>query len=1119
MLFRRYWKIMVSLVVIAALALALVNGMFNAWQSLDLSIGNYLREYGIADAVLSTDVTDTDVAEAIRQVDGVERVVARLTGSSRLVTPSGTELTAQIISMDKEDILRLHHWADSEVPSGDYVLVDNWFAKHNGISAGDILQIRTGEEEYRPFTVAAVVSAPETLERSKMNLGGSYYPDFGFVYAPISLLATETEKELLRMTEEWKGKEAEYLQAEKEMKDAWESGQAELAEAWSELEKQEKDFQAKQEDLKAQINDLTQARVQLTLGRKELDDGEKTAEQRKEQLEAALERTTAQLLELEDRQADLSEVRNDLSSLLVRLEDAKGRLAASRDQISGTEAQLQSTIRIMKSARSAWQRVRSSDADTELPDEFAEQGYSSVADLESGAAALGLTPKQLDSWISQAEGGAAQLAGGRNRIQNGILQINQDYLPEVRNYLEESERGLETVAEIHETLQAGIADLESGLQAISDFEQEAPENRAEIDQKLQEVEEGLQAIYGGLQEGETALSEGRQQLEEKTAEAAEAHTEAEAELESGAGELQKAWEELSAWKGYTPLRNEFLIWFSPEVTDHRQALLAVEQVLAVPVQNSELYSDSRVAKIIYDNLDPLWSMSVFVPLLFVGIMMAVLFLFLSIMIRQSRQHIGILRALGISLGRIRRVFSVTCVLLMLAAAVLGGASSLLITGIFNRYNESFLSIPSFVDCFSWPVFALSTAVFVLLSLVAVWISSGTLAGIQPAEAVSRRVAVPPKVGRLSRFLLRGCSPLSKFSLLSLKRRPFRFVASVVCISGAVSMIFASFSFLVSKNEILKEVFDRQIRYDAQVLLAEEPDTALLEEIRALDSVAAAEPFLSREEELSFGGKSVRGTLVFLEPDTVMVSLTDPQGRPMGFPEEGIVLSGTVAETLGVKAGDTVLVGRTETVVAGVSRQLTAGCQYLPAKDAGRYRTAGQAGLMLRLRDGADGADVLVRFSRREGYITTVWRALMQKSYSELFESYDMYTWLLVILCAVVGIFIVVTTGRNNLQEQKLSLSVLRVVGFRREQISAHWFLQSLLVFLFSLILGFLVGKITAVKSLELLSNSSRRLEYVHSLYQYGMAAACTFVFLLVGHLITMRNMKHWDLVQNTKGRE
>ena len=188
MIFRRYRKIMIPLVVIAALAIALINGMFNAWQSLDVSMKDYLDTYGIADAVISTDITAEDTASVIRRQEGVSRVIARLTGSSQMITSSGTQLTAQIISMDKNDILQLFRWEEHESPSDNYVLADRWFAEKNGISAGDILKIRTGKDEWREFSVAGIVSAPETLSRTKLDIGGKFYPDFGFLYAPVSLL-------------------------------------------------------------------------------------------------------------------------------------------------------------------------------------------------------------------------------------------------------------------------------------------------------------------------------------------------------------------------------------------------------------------------------------------------------------------------------------------------------------------------------------------------------------------------------------------------------------------------------------------------------------------------------------------------------------------------------------------------------------------------------------------------------------------------------------------------------------------------------------------------------------------------------------------------------------------
>lgn len=1108
MVFRRYGKIMVSLVMIAALAVALVNGMYNAWESLDITLKTYLTEYGIADASISADITDTDAAEKILQVDGVANVLARLTGSSQIETPSGNMLTAQIISMDKEDFLRLYHWEDSREPEGDYILADYWFALNNGISAGDELQIRTGENEYRPFTVAAVISAPETLERTKLNLGGRYYPDFGFLYAPLSLLETETEKEKRRMTAEWKEKEAEYLQAEKEFQENWNEGQEELAKAGEELEKQEKAFEEKRTELRDRIRELTEGRARLIVGRKELADAEGTAEERKKELEEQLARVAEQLLETEDKQAELTEVRNDLGSLLVQLEDAKGRLGTARDMITRKEVQVTAALQALKTARTLWQQAGSADMGIDM------------AAVEADLAARGISPAELDSWISLAENGITQMNTGKNRIQSGIAEINGTYLPEIQSYLEETEQGLEAAAEIHEALQDGITQMEAGLKSIEDFEREAPDNREEINRKLQEVEEGLQTIYDGLSEGETALEEGRKELEEKSAEAGKSLSEAADELAEGAKSLQEAWDELTAWKGYTPLRNEFLIWFDADVTDRKAVLKAAEAVLDVPVVNSELYEDSQVAWTINDNLVTMRAMSVAVPLLFVGIMMLVLFLFLSIMIRQSRQSIGILRALGFSKARVRHVFSLACVIMMILASLLGGGLSLAITQIFNRYYKKFFLLPFYTDVFNGTVFALSAAAFVLLGLIAVALSSGALSSIQPAEAVARQVSTPPKVGRMSRLLLRRVKPLSKFSLLSLRRNPFRFISSVISIAGAVSIIFAALSIIVTKNEILKDVFERNLLYDAQVFFSpEDLEEETEAKIRRIESVSEAEQFWAREEDISYQGRSVRKNLLFLEPETTMVSLTDMRNRPMAYPREGIVLSGSVAKELGVKEGDMVTVGETEAPVTGISHQMAIDFQYLPAAETDLYRKAEKTGWMVRLKDGADGTEIASRLCWEKGYVTTLMKSVMKKGYEDVLNQFDLFAWMLIGLCGIVGIFIIVNTGWNNLHEQKLSLSILRAIGFQHRQISARWFLQSLLYLVFSLLIGFGIGRILAKTSMEMMSNSARHLEYIPNLYQYLWTGISTFVFLLAGHLLTMRSMKKWDLVENTKGRE
>ena len=231
---------------------------------------------------------------------------------------------------------------------------------------------------------------------------------------------------------------------------------------------------------------------------------------------------------------------------------------------------------------------------------------------------------------------------------------------------------------------------------------------------------------------------------------------------------------------------------------------------------------------------------------FVAVMMVVLFLFLSIMIRQSRQTIGILRALGFSKGQARRIFMAACVLLMLAASVLGEGFSLFITKLFNDYFKAHFSLPFYISAVSGTVFALSAATFVLLAVCAVATSTRQISRIQPAEAFSRESPAPPKMGRVIRFLLRRVNPLSKFSLLTLRRTPFRFITSVLSIAGAVSIIFGALSFIVSKNAVFSEAFGSRIRYDGQVVFAEEPEDTAVRKLGQMQDIAAAERYWLRE---------------------------------------------------------------------------------------------------------------------------------------------------------------------------------------------------------------------------------------------------------------------------------
>ena len=1113
----RYRKILLSMMLITALCCGTTIGLINAYRSLERTIDRYQREYGVADAVISTETTRESDERVLEALPGIARVESRLTAVERFYTPTGRLLNAYVATMNREEIQTLHHWTQDPDTAGDHVFIDINFALANSLAVGDRIRVPVGEE-YRPFRIAGLVSAPETMSGAKMKGFDGEYSDIGYIYVPVSLLEEETAREFRRMMAEWEEKQQEYLQAEQEAQDSLEQGESALQEAWEELEIRQKDFEQTRSDLQEQLKSMTDARFRLMRGQRELEEAETTAEERRAQLEQGLEKASAQLLELEDSKAQMEEIRNDLNTLLVRLEDAKGRLTVARGKLDGTAGELGVTLTALRGARTVWDEVRSSGAVAELPEIVENQVQISAAELEEKLRQNGITPETLDDTIRQAEQGASQLQSGRSRIQDGISQISRVYLPELQNYIEETEQGLELVSESIDALKGAIGEMEAGLQAIGEFEAEAPESREELNRKLEEVEEGIRSIYAGLEEGEAALTEGRKQLEEKNDEADAARREAQEELSEGAESLNDALEELNAWEGYTPLRNEFLLEFDPDVRDRQALLDSAAEALGEIVLNSTLYENSYAYKRIRDELLPWDTLALFVPILFTAIVMMVLFLFLTLMIRQSRREIGILRALGFSVAQTRSLFCLLSFLIMIPALAAGAALSLPLRNYFDDFYQRIHSFPLFAPVFDTRMFLLLSLGMIAATQLAAVLTTSAIGRVDPAETMTRQAAGYRPVSLRAKRICNGLDPLTRLSVISLGRNKLRFISASLCIAGAVGIMFTAMAFLSARGQLDEDLFERRIHYDCQILFTGEPEAALAEEIRRMPSVAKLENAQSFTAEILFAGRTEQAALLSLEPGTDLISVTDEAGRPMPMPGDGIVLEENRAKALGARAGDTVTVNGVPMTVAMVSRQLGSLVSYIPADRVPEMGTAPQYSWLVRL-NGGDGEALNDRLRQEETYVMTVMTPVLRDSMYRALSTFDIFAWVAVLFAVVLGFFIINNTNQTNLQEQKRELSILRALGFTRGAISLHWFVHSLLYFITALAAGFPLGILMVRTAFAQLKYDSKNFIFIPEPFEFLVTAGVLFLFLAAAHLWTMRSIRKWDIAENVRDME
>ena len=664
-------------------------------------------------------------------------------------------------------------------------------------------------------------------------------------------------------------------------------------------------------------------------------------------------------------------------------------------------------------------------------------------------------------------------------------------------------------------LAGGIVRMEDGLQAILDFETEVPENRELLENKLKEVEDALRAIYDGIAEGEGALAGGREQLDEETEKAARARQDAEDELSEGEESLNAALDELNAWEGYSPLRNEFLLMFESGVTDRQAVLDAAVNALDGIATGSVLYEDSTLHQRISDNLDPWVTMASFLPLIFTGLVLLVLFLFLSMMIRQSRRECGILRALGFEAMEIRKLFCAVCFLMMIPALLLGAGLSLPLLGIFNRYYQILFTFPDPAQVFDWKMFGLFSAVMIAVTQLAALATTSSINSVHPAEIMRRQPFPVRPHSRRSDRLVRFLGPMAKMSLKSLGRNKLRFCSSAACIAAAAAIIFACMAFLVSTEHIETELFDLRIRYDGQVLFSSEPDEVLAEEIRALPYVRRLEPVRAYSPRIAFGDREVHVSVMAVSPGAEMLAVPDIRGNLMAVPESGIILEESAAEQLGVQPGDTVLAEGAPLVVAALSRQAGNLCSYVSDTQAEVLGDPEQYTWLVSLENGME-QQLADRLEQEDGFVMTIWTGVLRSSVHEFLQLFAIYAWIGVGFSVLVGLLILVTTNQTNLLEQKRELSILRAMGFQRREISRHWFSHSLLYLLCALGFGIPLGLWIAKTAFRLLTNNSRHFIYIPDSFQYLWTFGILFLFLTAAHVWSMRSMKKWDLAESTR---
>ncbi len=168
-----------AVILLCALGTWVFSGLDAAWRMLDLSAQTYFDEQNVADVWITLSSADREALERVRGIAGVEDVQARATAELTVDLPHEPSLVVEAYdgaARINRPLVREGSGLESTDLRG--CLLDELFARENGLAVGDRIGLKVGGQVY-DFIIRGTCLSPEFVSLTKNSVRDPL--NYGFI--------------------------------------------------------------------------------------------------------------------------------------------------------------------------------------------------------------------------------------------------------------------------------------------------------------------------------------------------------------------------------------------------------------------------------------------------------------------------------------------------------------------------------------------------------------------------------------------------------------------------------------------------------------------------------------------------------------------------------------------------------------------------------------------------------------------------------------------------------------------------------------------------------------------------------------------------------------------------
>lgn len=521
---------------------------------------------------------------------------------------------------------------------------------------------------------------------------------------------------------------------------------------------------------------------------------------------------------------------------------------------------------------------------------------------------------------------------------------------------------------------------------------------------------------------------------------------------------------------------------------------------------------------VWSNISQFRTLAAIFPLMFFLVTALITQSTMLRLVENQRGQIGILKALGYTKGRILWHYTSYGVYMGLLGAFFG---LLLGPNLFGRVLIPWLKL-TLADnrvLVNYPNF--------IFSLILILVCTGGISLYACLKLLRDSPSMllrdkPPKKGK--HIFLESLPKLWNRMRFSRKliarntlRNKLRMSMSIIGITGCTGLVVAAFTLTVMVNGIAGHAYETTYKYDQKIILDKKVDSRFIHNMKldgTVTQIAEAGAAIVNPD-----GSRTMKMLTVLPQESPLVHFTDVEGNEMKLAEDGITITRKLAETLKVRAGDTIMIKKTDgsyvkTPVRQIIYMTTGQGLFMTDK---YYESIGETfkptAILVKWNNQPD--TVFLESDNVDEYVD---RYSQMKDVKASTKVVYIAAVLLIFMGGILAFVVLYNSSMLNFSERIRDLTTLKVLGFYQREIRSLVLTENIISVISGFIFGIPVGKVIADIISKGLDDQMDLVSRI-SLLTVVLSGAITLAFALIINGIAARKMKDIDMLESLKSVE